>query len=358
MRLVMINISYENIIENRKVEVPKNLVWGYNFTDHCFLMDYSTEKGWHNARITALKSLDIHPAAMVFHYGQTVFEGLKAYKNSKGEITLFRPQKNIERMNKSCARLVMPQIPEEVFMEAMKKLVTLEKDWIPTGYGEALYIRPVMFATQPALGVKPSNSYLFAIILSPVGAYYPEGFKPVKILVEEHYVRAVKNGLGECKTAANYAASLLAADEAKHKGFSQVLWLDAIERKYLEEVGTMNIFINFDDEIVTPELNGSILHGITRDSVITLLKSWGMNISERRISIDEVIEKHRQGKLKSAFGTGTAAIISPISHFSYKGELITINNGEAGELDKKLFDEISKIQYGLAEDKFGWIIKI
>lgn len=354
----MIEIKLENHIENKNVKIPENLIWGHSFTDNCFLMKYSDTLGWHDAKITKLTNLEIHPAAMVFHYGQTVFEGLKAYKNDKGEITLFRPNKNIERMNKSCKRLVMPEIPEDVFMEALKKLITLEKNWIPTGYGESLYIRPFMFATQPALGVKPSNEYLFVIILSPVGAYYPEGFKPVKILVEEHYVRAAKNGLGECKTAANYAASLLAAHEAKQKGFSQVLWLDAIERKYLEEVGTMNIFINFDDEIVTPELNGSILHGVTRDSVLTLLRDWGMNVSERKISIDEVWEKHKQGKLISAFGTGTAAIISPISHFSYKGETITINNGIVGELDKKLFDEISKIQYGLVEDKFNWVIKI
>jgi len=354
----MIKIQHENVSTSRNVKIPENLVWGHSFTDYCFIMKYSKDNGWYDAKITKTQNLEIHPAAMVFHYGQTVFEGLKAYKNNKGEITLFRPNKNIERMNKSCKRLVMPEIPEDVFMQALKELVTLEKEWIPTGYGESLYIRPFMIATQPALGVKPSNEYLFVIILSPVGAYYPEGFKPVKILVEEHYVRAVKNGLGECKTAANYAASLLAAEEAKQKGFSQVLWLDAIERKYLEEVGTMNIFINFDDEIVTPELNGSILHGVTRDSVLTLLRDWGLNVSERKISIDEVWEKHKQGKLISAFGTGTAAIISPISHLSYKGETILINDGKVGELDQKLFNEISKIQYGLIEDKFNWIIKI
>ena len=337
------------------VVLPNNLGFGLIFTDHVFEMDFTPDNGWHNASIKPLKDLNMHPATMFIHYGQAVFEGLKAFKTVSGEVVIFRPEKHMQRLNNSSKRICIPQIDIPFVLNALNELVDIDRDWIPTNKNEALYIRPFIFGSDPFLGVKPSSSYKLIIILSPVGAYYPEGFKPVKILVQDDYVRAVRKGLGECKTPANYAASLLAAEEAKKKGYTQVLWLDGIEQKYIEEVGTMNIFIRFKNEVATPKLTGSILPGVTRDSVIQILKDWGMNITERLVSIDELIEGYKNGDLLEIFGTGTAAIISSVSTLGFKDLQIKLNPDEPGELALKLFNELTSIHNGTKVDKHNWL---
>ena len=330
------------------------LTFGDLFTDHMFSVDYEWGKGWVNARIEPYGDLKIDPAAMSIHYGQEIFEGLKAYYGKDGQLYLFRPRENFKRMNRSAVRLCMPEMDIDMIMDGMKKLILMEREWVPKSEGTSLYIRPTMLATEPHLGVRPANRYLFFIILSPVGAYYKEGLNPVKIYVEDKYVRAAVGGTGEIKTAGNYAASLLAAEEAKEKGFTQVLWLDAAERKYVEEVGTMNMFFMIDDEIITAPLNGSILPGITRDSVIHMVKDWGMKVSERSLTIDEVIEAAKNGRLREAFGTGTAAVISPVGQITFKGKDHIVAGGEMGELSQRLYNEIVTIQYGEKEDPYGW----
>ena len=354
----MEKIKYELIERKRPIDIPKELGFGKYFTDHVFEMDYTTSKGWYNPVIKKLENLSIHPGTMFLHYGQGVFEGLKAFKNENDEVVIFRPQKHIERLNNSSRKICIPEVDPEFLLQAIMELVSVERDWIPTKFGESLYIRPFIFGSEPFLGVRPSSNYKLMVLLSPVGAYYPEGFKPVKILVQDDYVRAVRKGLGDCKTPANYAASLLAGEEAKKKGFTQVLWLDGVEQKYIEEVGTMNIFIQFKNEIVTPKLNGSILPGVTRDSVIQLLKDWNMNVSERLISIDEVVTEYKKGNVVGVFGTGTAAIISSVGWLTYKGIEMTLNNGKPGELDLKLFDELTSIHYGKKEDSHGWRVHV
>ncbi len=351
----MTNINFLEVEKSTEVNIPENLVFGKNFTSHYFEMDYKTGKGWYNPTIKKFGNFEISPAALVFHYGQAIFEGLKAYKHADGKIALFRPDENVKRMNRSAVRLCMPELDMDLAITALKELVKLEKDWIPTKPGHSLYIRPLMFASDPYIGVKAGDQYKFMIMLSPVGPYYPEGFKPVPILVTDKYVRAVRKGIGDCKTAGNYAASLLAQREAKKEGYSQVLWLDAIEQKYIEEVGTMNIFMQFKDEVVTPNLSGSILPGITRMSVIDILKDWGYNMNERQISIDEVVKGYNDGNLVEIFGTGTAAIISSVSKLKYNDTIMQFNEDNAGELGTKLYEEILGIQYGEREDKFGWI---
>ncbi len=332
-----------------------NLGFGIHFTDHMFKMNYSEKEGWHLPQIVPYGDFHLDPAAVVLHYGQAIFEGLKAYKGKDGKIRLFRPMENAKRLNKSAWRMCMPQVDENDFLQAIKELVSVESRWIPSQKGTSLYIRPFIIATEPFLGVRPAKEYIFSIILTPVGAYYAEGFNPVKIFVTDKFVRAAKGGVGEAKTAGNYAASLMASEEAKELGFTQVLWLDAAQRKYVEEVGTMNIFFLIDDSLVTPSLSGSILPGITRDSVLTLAKDWGIKVEERPISIDEVLESAESGRLKECFGTGTAAVISPVGSLYYKGKSVEVNGGQTGELAQRLFDEITAIQYGEKEDKFGWI---
>lgn len=351
-------ITYQLKERKDKVTLPENLGFGQYFTDHMFEMDYTEKLGWHNATIKPLSEIYLHPATSFIHYGQTIFEGLKAFRTVDDEIQIFRPDAHLERMNNSAKRICMPAIDPDFVLEAMKELIAIDSDWIPTKRGESLYIRPFMFGSDPALGVRPSYNYKFIIILSPVGAYYPEGFKPVKILAQDDYVRAVRKGLGECKTAANYAASLLAAKEAAQKGFTQVLWLDGVEQKYIEEVGTMNIFIHFKDEVATPKLTGSILPGVTRISVIQLLKEWGLKVNERLISMREVIDAYDSGNLVGVFGTGTAAIISSVGLLSYKGKDMIINDGKVGELDLKLFNELTAIHYGEKEDTHNWTVKV
>jgi len=341
-----------------KPEDESKLGFGQIFTDHFFIVEYDNNEGWHNASIEPLRPLSLDPAAMCLHYGQEIFEGMKAYRGENGSVYLFRPEENMNRMNRSAERLCMPPIDVDLFMEALKKLVLLEKDWIPHGAGTSLYIRPTMIATEASLGVHPSGKYLFYIIAGPVGAYYPEGFSPTKIYVSEKYVRAAQGGVGDCKAAGNYAASLYASEEALKMGCAQVLWLDARERKYVEEVGTSNIFFVIGDDLITPPLTGSILPGVTRDSVILLAKSWGVNVLEKRLSMDEILNSIADGTLKETFASGTAAIVSPVGQIYYRGKDYVIGDGNTGPLTEKLYNEILRIQYGEKEDPFGWRVKI
>ncbi len=352
-------------IKITKTDSPKakpassdNLGFGKIFTDHMFIMNYTEGKGWHDARIVPFGNLTLSPASMVFHYGQEMFEGLKAYMGEDGKARLFRPEMNAKRTNATNDRLCIPRLPEEDFVQAVKAVVEIDKDWIPTNPGTSLYIRPFIIATDDFLGVAPSKTYLFMIILSPSGAYYASGLAPVGIWIEDDYVRAVRGGIGFAKTGGNYAASLAAQVKAHDDGYSQVLWLDGVERKYIEEVGAMNIFFKIDGKIVTPMLNGSILPGITRDSVINVCKSWGYEVEERKISVDELLEAQKNGKLEEVFGSGTAAVISPVGKLRYKDDVMTIGNGEIGEVSQKLYDTITGIQWGKIEDPFGWSVLV
>jgi branched-chain amino acid aminotransferase len=354
-------IKIRKVRPAKKKAIPTDdskLGFGRYFSDHMFLMEFDRDQGWHSPRIEPHRPLELDPAAMVLHYGQEAFEGLKAYRGKDGGIYLFRFKDNLARMNRSCRRLVIPEFDLEQVSDGLRRLVLLDRDWIPKSSGCALYIRPNVIATDPFLGVRPSDKYLYYIITGPVGAYYPEGFNPVSIYVSDQYVRAVRGGIGEAKTGGNYAASLLGQIDAKEKGFTQVLWLDAIERKYVEEVGTMNIFFKLGDEVVTSPLTGSILPGVTRDSVIQVLKKWGQKISERMLSIDEVIEGQKTGRLTEAFGTGTAAIISPVGNIHYKGQNYKVADGKTGALSQKLYDYLLALQYGQEQDPFGWITRI
>lgn len=334
------------------------LGFGKVVTDHFFNIKYKEGKGWYDPVIEPYRKIQLDPTAMCLHYGQEIFEGLKAYRGPKDEIYLFRPMENIKRMNVSAERLCMPQMDEEIFLEAIKKLVILEKEWIPHGEGTSLYIRPTMIATEAALGVHPASEYLFFIVVGSVGAYYPQGFAPTKMYVSEEYSRAVRGGIGHIKAAGNYAASLYASRIATNMGYTQVLWLDSSEKRYVEEVGTSNIFFVMGNELITPPLAGSILPGVTRNSVITLAKHLKIKVVERPISIDEVIATSKNGSLKEAFASGTAAVISPVGHIHFRGKEYSINGGKTGVLAEKLYNEILQIQYGLKADPFGWRVKI
>lgn len=352
-------------IKIEKTQTPKQkpkagepLGFGHIFTDHMFVMNYTEGQGWHDARIVPYQDITLSPAAMVFHYGQAMFEGLKAYRGDDGKIYLFRPDMNAKRANRSNERLCIPYLPEEDFVDAVKAVVDIDRDWIPADKGTSLYIRPFIIATDAHLGVSPSKTYLFMIILSPSGAYYESGLSPVGIWIEDEYVRAVRGGMGFAKTGGNYAASLAAQVKAHDEGFSQVLWLDGVERKYIEEVGAMNIFFKIDGKIVTPMINGSILPGITRDSVIQLCRSWGMEVEERRISVDELLDAQQSGKLEEVFGTGTAAVISPVGKLRYKDDVMTIHDGSIGEVSQRIYDTVTGIQWGKAPDPFGWRVEV
>lgn len=340
---------------NKKTLPPADqLGFGRYFTDHMLLMDYSEEKGWHDLRIVPYGPLSLDPSAMVFHYGQEVFEGMKAYRTPDGNVVLFRPEMNLRRMNASCVRMGMPGLEAGPVLEAICKLIELDEAWVPEGEGNSLYIRPFMIATEAGLGVRAAREYQFIVILTPVGAYYSEGIHPVRIYVEDQYVRAVRGGTGEAKTSGNYASGLKAQEDAKQFGFSQVLWLDGVEKKYIEEVGSMNVFFKVNGKVVTPELSGSILAGITRDSVLHLLREWGIPVEERRIGIDELFEAGRRGELEEAFGTGTAAVISPIGWMKWEDREIEISGGKTGALSEKLYNELTGIQRGLLRDPYGW----
>ncbi len=334
------------------------LGFGKIFTDHMFIMDYSKEEGWHDARIVPFGPVEIHPASTVLHYGSEIFEGLKAYRKADGKIQMFRPIENIRRMNSSAERLCLPQIPEDLAMEVLTKFIEFEKEWTPYEEGTSLYIRPFMFGNDETLGVHAVKNATFMIITSPVGSYYKEGINPVKIMIEDQDVRAVRGGTGYAKCGGNYAASNRAGERAEQMGYSQVLWLDGVERKYIEEVGAMNVMFKIDGEIVTPALTGSILPGITRKSCLELLKSEGYKVSERLLSVDELGEALANGKLEEAWGCGTAAVVSPIGELCYKGTKYTINNGEIGAVTQHLYDTLTGIQWGKVEDKFDWTYPI
>ena len=352
------NIRVEKTTNPKEKPDPTTLEFGTVFTDHMFILDYSEELGWHDGRIVPYGPLELDPSSTALHYGQTVFEGLKAYVTDNNEVQLFRPDQNIARLNRSSDRLRIPNLDIDYATKAIKELVKIDKDWVPKEKGTSLYIRPFIIATEAHLGVSPSKNYKFIIILSPVGAYYKEGINPVKIAVENKYVRAVAGGTGEAKTGGNYAASLAATEIVAQQGFAQVLWLDGIEKKYIEEVGSMNVFFKIDGEIITPKLHGSILPGITRDSVIKMLEHWGTPVTERRISIQEVYDAHQNGTLEEAFGTGTAAVISPIGQLTWLDQDIVINGGNTGSTAKKLYDSLSDIQYGRTDDVFNWTVKV
>ncbi len=339
---------------------PKDSELGFGtvFTDHMFLADFQEEKGWYDPRIEPYGPLTLDPATAVFHYAQAIFEGLKAFRGVDGKVRLFRPRKHVERLNRSARRMCIPELDPEFALRSLVELVGLERDWVPGSVGTSLYVRPTIIATEPFLGVRPAKSYLYFVILSPVGAYYPEGMNPVKILVMEKYVRAVPGGVGEAKTGVNYAASLLPAEEAHHAGFTQVLYLDGVHRRYVEEVGTMNIMFRIGDEVITPPLAGTILAGVTRDSALTLLREWGVAVSERQIGIDEVIGAARSGTLREVWGTGTAAVISPVGELVYKSERVVIHGRRIGELTERLYQAIVDIQYARLPDTRGWALEV
>ena len=341
-------------------EKPDSSALGFGkiFTDHMFIMDYSREKGWYDARIVPFENISIHPASTVLHYGSEIFEGLKAYRRADGEVQMFRPIENIRRMNNSAERLCLPQMDEDMALEILKKFVDCEQDWTPSAPGTSLYLRPFMFGNDETLGVHAVHNARFMIIASPVGSYYKEGINPVKIMIEDEDVRAVRGGTGYAKCGGNYAASNRAGERAEQKGYSQVLWLDGVERKYIEEVGAMNVMFKINGEVVTPMLSGSILPGITRKSCIEVLKSEGYKVSERLLSIDELEQAMADGTLEEAWGCGTAAVVSPIGELSYKGKVFTVNGGKIGEVTQHLYDTLTGIQWGKIEDKFGWTLPL
>ncbi len=331
------------------------LAFGTQFTDRMFVMEYTAGQGWHSARIQPYGPFTLDPACAVLHYAQEIFEGLKAFRRPDGRIALFRPEENVKRFNRSARRMCMPEVGEDFFLGAIKKLVELESDWVPKSEGTSLYVRPTMIATDPYLGVRPSNTYLCYVILSPVGAYYKGGLAPVKIWISDEYIRVAPGGTGEAKTGGNYAASLRASMEATAQGFDQVLWLDAVNRKYVEEVGSMNICFLYDGKIVTSPLKGTVLDGITRRSVLTLCRELGYEIEERALSIDELLEGAENGRLQEAFGTGTAVVISPVGQLTYRDRTVTLSEGKFGELTLKLYETLTGIQYGRLPDNHGWV---
>ena len=337
---------------------PKTLVFGRSFTDHMFVMNYSPDKGWHDGRIVPYGPFELDPSAMVLHYAQEVFEGMKAYRTPDGGVQLFRPMENALRLQSSCERLCIPPVDPQTVVDAIKQLVKLEADWVPSEPDTSLYIRPFIIATDPALGVHASHTYIFAVICCPVGAYYAEGINPVKIYVEDEDVRAVRGGTGYTKCGGNYAASIRAGARAEEKGYAQVLWLDGVERKYIEEVGSMNVMFQVDGTVITPKLTGSVLPGITRKSCIELIKSWGIPVEERLITAQELFDAAGAGKLDEAWGTGTAAVVSPIGEMGWEGKHITVSGGKIGSLTQKLYDTLTGIQWGKIPDEHGWTVKV
>lgn len=348
-------ISISKTAHSRLDEVDfENIPFGRVFSDHMFVMEYE-DGAWHNPRIVPFDYIQMHPAAMVLHYGQAIFEGMKATSSEEGEPYLFRPEMHAQRINASARRLCMPEVPAELFLDALHALVGVDKDWIPQQQGSALYIRPYMFANDEFIGVKPSQRYTFIIFTGPVGPYYP---KPVSLIAETTYIRAAEGGTGEAKAAGNYAGSLLPAKLAQEKGYDQVLWLDAKEFKYIQEVGTMNIFFVIDGKVITPNTGGTILKGITRDSIIQLMKARGIPVEERPISIDEVVAASKEGTLQEAFGSGTAAVIAHVSKIAYKDEVYELPPMEDRKIGESIKTEINQLRSGLIEDKFGWLVPV
>ncbi len=355
----MLDIRYELTKERKAKPDQSKLGFGKYFTDHMFMMNYTEGKGWHDARIVPYQNLSLDPATTVFHYAQEMFEGLKAYRTPDGSVQLFRPDRNIARMNRTNERLCIPEIDPDDALDAIRAIVRVEEEWVPSLPGTSLYIRPFIIATDVQVGVHPSKTYLFMIILTPVGSYYAEGINPVKIYIEREYVRAVRGGTGAAKVGGNYASSLIGQKKAEEIGYSQVLWLDGVEHKYIDEVGAMNVFFVIDGKVITPSLeSGSILPGVTRASCIELLKTMGYTVEERKLSVDEVAEAYKNGKLDEAFGTGTAAVISPIGLLNNGGDIMTINGGKIGAIAQKLYDTLTDIQWGKSADPFGWTLKV
>ncbi|GAA6171059.1 branched-chain amino acid aminotransferase [Colwellia sp. KU-HH00111] len=342
-------------IEERN-NCPEEFSFGATFSDHMFTQDFDEKNGWHDAKISPYHALSLDPSAAVFHYSQEIFEGLKAYRNSEGKINLFRPEENIKRFNRSAKRMVMPEVDESLHLDAIKSLVALDKNWVPDQQGASLYIRPTMIATSPKLGLGASSQYSHFIITGPAGSYFGGGLTPISVFVADKYRRAVKGGVGEAKTGGNYAASLYASEEVSKLGFSQVLWLDAVEGRFIEEVGAMNIcFVYEGKTIVTPKLSGSILPGITRDSILKLAPTLGYEVSEAQLDIETILADIDSSKITEVFGCGTAAVVSPVGKLGFKGAEHIINNNETGPVSKHIYDELTGIQYGTREDKFGWI---
>ncbi len=359
----------ESVIKVEKIKIEKAAVlkekpsldgipFGKYFSDHMFLMDYDEGRGWHDPRVVPFANFSLSPAAVVFHYAQEIFEGMKAYRSPKGEILLFRPLENARRLNSSAARMCIPEVPEDIFIDGLKALVELDSGWVPSLPDTSLYIRPFIIATSAQLGVHASASYIFAIITGPVGSYYPEGLNPVRIMIEESDVRAVRGGTGYAKCGGNYAASMRAGIRAEKQGYSQVLWLDGVTRRNIEEVGSMNVMFKINGKIVTPALTGSVLPGITRKSCIDLLKEWGYEVEEREFSVDELTKAAEDGTLEEAWGTGTAAVVSPIGEVAFKDVKHVIGGGKIGGLTQRLYDTLTGIQWGKIEDKFGWTVKV
>lgn len=336
----------------------KALGFGKYMTDHMFLMDYDKGQGWHDARIVPYEPIPMDPTAVALHYAQETFEGLKAYRTADDKIQLFRPEMNAKRMQNSNRRLCMPEIPVDMFVEAVNEIVKIDADWVPRQPETSLYIRPFMFTSEAQLGLHDSHQFIFCIVCSPVGAYYAEGINPVKIVVEDEYVRAVKGGTGFAKCGGNYAASMIAQLKAEKMGYSQVLWLDGVERKYVEEVGGMNIMFKIAGKIYTAPINGTVLPGVTRDSIITILRDWGYEVLEEKLSVDDLMKAGHDGTLEEVYGTGTAAVISPVGVLNYKGDVVTINDSKIGDLTQKLYDYLTGIQWGREEDKYGWTVKV
>lgn len=351
-------------IRIERTAVPKSkpdqkaLGFGKYMTDHMFMMDYTAEKGWHDARIVPFGPIPMAPDAVALHYAQETFEGLKAYRAPNGSIHLFRPEMNARRMMNSNRRLCMPELPEEMFVEACKALVEVDADWVPSEPGTSLYIRPFMFTSEGQLALHGCSQFIFAVIASPVGAYFAEGINPVKILVEDEYVRAVRGGTGFAKCGGNYAAAMAGQEKAESLGYSQVLWLDGVERKYVEEAGGMNFMYIINGEVWTAPLEGTVLPGVTRDSIIRILKAWGVPVREERMSIDDLMAAGRDGSLQEAFACGTAAVISPVGVLTYRGDEVTINGFKIGPMTQKLYDYLTGIQWGREEDVFGWITEV
>ncbi|MCI6719974.1 MAG: branched-chain amino acid aminotransferase [Clostridiales bacterium] len=354
----MLNIKYE-LTQNKKAKPDESsLGFGIYYTDHMFIMDHTEGQGWHDARIVPYQPISIDPAAMVLHYAMESFEGLKAYRLPDGSIQLFRPEKNAQRMINTNKRMCLPALDVEDFVQAVKAIVKTEEDWVPHQEGTSLYIRPFVIATEPHLGVRTSKTHQFIIICSPVGAYYSTGINPVKIFVEDEYTRACPGGTGFTKCGGNYAASLISQVKAHDLGYEQTLWLDGVEHKYVEEVGSMNCFFKIDGTVYTAPTVGTVLPGVTRMSCIELLKKWGIPVSEDRLPIADVMKASKEGKLEEVFGTGTAAVISPVGELRYEGDVAYINNGEIGPITHKLYDTITGIQWGKLPDDMGWTTKI
>ena len=354
----MLDIQVKLAEQRKPLPDPDTLQFGKTFTDHMFLMNYDTGQGWHDARVVPYGPLSMEPSCMVFHYAQEIFEGLKAYRTPEGKVQLFRPVENARRLNSSCQRLCIPEIPEEDFVQAVKALVKVDEAWVPNKLGTSLYIRPFIIATDCSLGVHASHSYLFAIICCPVGAYYPEGINPVKIYVESEDVRAVRGGTGYTKCGGNYAASIRAGERAEAQGYSQVLWMDGVHRKYIEEVGAMNVLFKVNGTVITPQLTGSVLPGITRKSCLELLRDWGIPVEERLVTAQELFDAAKAGTLEEAWGTGTAAVVSPIGLLAWEDQKVEVSGGQIGALTQKLYDTLTGIQWGTIPDTHGWVVPV